>query len=152
MTTEKEFGGWVTMGGGIALVIGAFLPWLKVTAPFIGTLERAGTDGGGDGWVAVAIGAVAVVVGVLMQTKGLSSWIAIAVGAVAALVMVYEFSDVHDRISSAPEMVSVDYGMGLFLCIAGAIAVTVGGVLGGRTRDDAPRFLDEEAARTSNYS
>jgi ABC-type Co2+ transport system permease subunit len=33
------------LGGGAAIVMGAFLPWATVTATLVGTLSKAGIDG-----------------------------------------------------------------------------------------------------------
>src|SRR5450756_2190506 len=37
------------IAGGIIVIVGSFLPWLTATAAFVGTINRNGIDGGGDG-------------------------------------------------------------------------------------------------------
>ncbi|GLW30751.1 hypothetical protein Areg01_36910 [Actinoplanes regularis] len=48
---------WLAFGAGAAGVLGSFLPWAKVNAPFLGTMTVSGVDGS-DGWVTAALGAV----------------------------------------------------------------------------------------------
>ena len=41
--------------GGAAIVAGSFLPWITVSAPFVGSLSKNGMEGG-DGVITLAIG------------------------------------------------------------------------------------------------
>src|SRR5262245_53875284 len=50
--------------GGVMVAAGAFLPWITVTAAFVGTIERNGLDGGGDGLIAIGVGAAIAFLGV----------------------------------------------------------------------------------------
>lgn len=151
------------IGGGTALILGSFLPWIKASAPFVGTITKAGTDGGGDGWIVVACGVVAIVLGVnAINGPQWASRAAIVFAVLTAIVVGYEFVQVHDRLDSVrgESLIQADYGVGLFLCAAGAVAVFVGGMLAAdradKLRDD--KVLNEEfgenltAARTSDFS
>jgi hypothetical protein len=39
------------------------MPWVSVSAPFIGTITTTGVDDGGDGWFTVVVGLLVVLVG-----------------------------------------------------------------------------------------
>jgi hypothetical protein len=40
-------GGIMAIAGGLLFALGAFLPWIKVTAPFVGSLSVSGMEGDG---------------------------------------------------------------------------------------------------------
>ncbi|MEH0820460.1 MULTISPECIES: hypothetical protein [unclassified Micromonospora] len=48
---------WIVLGAGIAAVIGSFMPWVKVSAPILGSMSVSGMDGS-DGWIIVVLGLV----------------------------------------------------------------------------------------------
>lgn len=125
MTSQKPVGAYVMIGGGAALVVGAFMPWIEAVAPLIGSVSKSGTDGGGDGWFAVAAGVGAIVLGLLAMTGSRpAAPIGIIVGGLAAILMVVEIGDIHDRIEAVKGgPFSADYGSGLILCLVGAIGV-----------------------------
>ncbi len=43
---ERRASFYVLMGSAAAVVVGAFLPWVKATIPLAGTITRSGVDGG----------------------------------------------------------------------------------------------------------
>lgn len=114
-------------GGGAALVIGSFLPWITATAALIGTITRSGMEGG-DGWISLGLGAALVASGVSayqrLERKGTE---AIVLCVLATALIAFEWSDVQSRVD---EMAS-DYsfgsiGIGLYLMAAGVVAAFAG--------------------------
>jgi hypothetical protein len=49
--------------GSVALVLGALMPWARVTVPVAGTLTRSGIDSGADAVLCIAVGVAACLVG-----------------------------------------------------------------------------------------
>lgn len=131
------------IGAGL-LVLGSFLPWVTISAPFIGSISKSGMDGG-DGWITVIAGAVA---GVFVYRNwgrvapALRNAL-LACGIVATLLTVYEFVDIGSTKSDlesetddddlfgadAGDLVDISYGFGLFVLVAGSAATVAGGVL-----------------------
>jgi len=56
---------WFVLGAGIAAVVGSFLPWASVSAPFVGTMSVSGVDGT-DGWITAALGLLLISYGSLI--------------------------------------------------------------------------------------
>jgi hypothetical protein len=53
-TTAERLAGWAAIGGGALVAIGSLMPWLSITAPFVGTISKNGTDG--DGKITLVVG------------------------------------------------------------------------------------------------
>jgi hypothetical protein len=135
---------WLLIAGGLALVIGAFLPWVTISAPFIGTLSKSGIDGG-DGWITLALGATLAVFGfrVLKDQGTLPFAAGLVVAGIAGAMTLFEMTDVSNRISdvrdAADGMTSAHIGVGLWLSAAGVVAAVVAvlqsrGMTGGNQR------------------
>jgi hypothetical protein len=56
--------------GAVALVLGALMPWARLTAPIAGTLTRSGIDSGADAVFCIAVGAAACLVGLRTLLAG----------------------------------------------------------------------------------
>lgn len=133
----------VMLCGAGALILGAFLPWVKLSAPFVGTVTMAGTDNGGDGWLMVVAG---VVIGALALTqKGPMAFIGSVVAVLTGLVLIYDGQDIAGRLADIDDdIATADFGAGFYLCAAGAIASLVGGIIGNNDaeRDRAQAALE----------
>ena len=118
---------WTTAIGAVMVVVGSLLPWVKATAPFVGTIEVAGTDG--DGKITLVLGAV-MALG-LIRSAG---WrvVATLAAVVAAGIALYDISDASDAIDEAERvgegMVAASVGIGLYVVLAGAVVGFVGAV------------------------
>lgn len=113
---------WIGVGGAAAVVLGAFLPWIKATSIF-GTLSRSGMDDGGDGLFTAGL---AVAGGLAVWQAGRWLWAAIVCGAVITAIGFWDKSDVKDRAASIDsDAVSVSVGAGLYLTIAGGVLLGV---------------------------
>lgn len=123
-TRDLTLAGWLLLGGGVALVLGAFLPWATITAPLIGTVSKSGIDGG-DGWIMVAVGLVLAVLGGRRLSSGhVVPFIPAAIVAVlGAALTLYELIDVG---SASEGLATAHIGVGLWLGAAGVICAVVG--------------------------
>ena len=115
------------IAGGILYGVGAFLPWVSVTAGFVGTVTRSGMEGG-DGWVALAIAAAVVMAGAasLRDVPRTRRMLMIVVGIGAAGFTLFEYNDVRQRIASMDSTFRdlATPGLGLYLMgVAAAIVV-----------------------------
>ena len=112
-----------------AICLGSFLPWVKVTAGLFGTLTIDGMTG--DGKITAPTGAIAAVlllVGALTLTRVLLILGAVIAG-LAGLVAAYDLINIS-RITGITGPVSTQIGVGLYLCVAGAIGAVTLGVIG----------------------
>jgi hypothetical protein len=121
--------------GAVLVIIGAFLPWVKVAF-----ISAAGTDG--DGVITLIIAAIA---GVLILVR-LNNWSAILCllvclgGLIISGIAIYDMINIQDKIDSARGqselasafLSSARIGEGLYATLAGGVAMVIGGVLGAR--------------------
>lgn len=137
---------WTTLGAGIAIIVGSFLPWGSITAPIVGTITVSGTDGS-DGWVTAAVGALVGIYGFasLRQRMPLAIGVMVALaGLSAAGIAVWKILDLRDRIadmraemaataerdqlgiaSAFADAVHARIGAGLWLLVAAGAAACV---------------------------
>jgi len=126
------------MIAGAAMVVGSVLPWIKVTAPLLGTITRSGTASG-DGWISVGFGLVVVLGGYLARgagdvraaTVGRSAlvWLPGLGGVVLATV---DGMDIGNRIAIAhaeTNLIATTYGLGLPVMGIGGLAAVVCGAM-----------------------
>jgi hypothetical protein len=142
-------GGALVVGGGVAAVIGSLLPWAKASAPFLGTVSTAGTDG--DGVITIVLGALVVVCGLFAWNprihKAAVLWAALA-SLVILGVSVYDISNVSDAVSVAEtrsSLIHASVGIGLWLTAVGG-AVGLLGALVKNQENVAARTRDAPAA------
>jgi hypothetical protein len=132
------------VSGGLA-ILGSFLPWISLTAPFVGTITRSGLDGGGDGLLTAGLGAALGVLGLvqLQREASRSTLIAgillcLALGALTA----FEFSDASSRFATAnasSDLIVTSYGSGLYVLAVAAVVGIVGVVQASGSRTSPPR-------------
>jgi hypothetical protein len=127
---------WAMLVGAGLLIVGSFLPWLKATAPLVGTLTKSGTEGS-DGWITFGIGVVvAIQAAQVIQKRSATRRMAVELVLVALLVggiAFYEFRDISHRfadIKAQTDLVTTSYGVGLYCIVAAAVALLVGGLKG----------------------
>jgi hypothetical protein len=110
----------------LMVVIGAFLPWVK-----LGLLSASGTDG--DGVITLILGLVAgaLVLSSAKKGSGLIGCAILAIGAVIAGVAAYDFTNVSDAIKQSNNVFvsNATVGMGLYLTGLGGVALLVGGIM-----------------------
>jgi hypothetical protein len=124
--------------GGLALAISAFLPWatakvgrLEMSITGMGNVSGTGigssNEGVRDGIFALGLGILVVVLavlGLLLSSRGFA--IALLVfGLLSSAFMVYELTDINQDMSS----VAGSAGFGVYMGLAGALVIVVGGVV-----------------------
>jgi hypothetical protein len=117
--------------GGCLVLLGSFLPWATVTTVF-GTVNVAGTNG--DGTITLGLGLVIVLLSILELTTSGVRTVKLAVGFIAgilaAAIGVLDVANVNDRIADvSSDVAQAAVGVGLYMVIAGGVAVIVGGFL-----------------------
>jgi hypothetical protein len=127
------------------MVIGAFGPWIKATAPLIGSLTVSGTDGSNDGWGVVVLAPLGALFlyaaqGAFTRTSRLfTSLLALASGAAAAAICIYDRGRINDVPADVAQTALVSVGWGLNLALAASCVFTV----------TASTLLFRRASRTS---
>jgi hypothetical protein len=122
--------------GGLLMAIGSFLDWVKITAPFIGTVTKAGTEG--DGMLTLAAGVVVAILGIAVLNRrphkaipvalALLSLGGLAVVIVDAQDIAHRFADINDSTTSGIS-VATSYGPGLWVVALGAVTAAVGTIM-----------------------
>jgi hypothetical protein len=136
-------GAWLAGGGGLAMLLGSFLPWLTLSVT--GANNRV-TSHSQSGWDLSAFGRVTALIGLLalalfvvrllnVRVPVRLPWtdrnIYLALGIEALLLgILYLIDDAHA--AQSVRGLSVGPAFGLFLTVLGAIALTVGAYLLGR--------------------
>ncbi|MDQ3980951.1 MAG: hypothetical protein M3314_15625 [Actinomycetota bacterium] len=130
---EGRYASFLLFGASLAFVVGPFLPWIKMSAPFVGTVTRSGIEGG-DGSLFVGLGlAVAFQANAVRTatTPQNAAFVAALLGLVGAGLLIYEWLDISDRVEGltagdAPLPAIASRGVGLYL-LAGAVVATLVG-------------------------
>jgi hypothetical protein len=120
----------VMLAAAAGVGVGCFLPWITVTAPFVGTISRSGVDDGGDG--IVFLGVAAALAAVAFRSRSTPPNRRAKFGALALIVLLgvltmYEFGSISSRFAdakTASDLISTSYGAGLILV---ALSVIVAG-------------------------
>jgi hypothetical protein len=137
-TVATGIGWWLIAGAG-AIIVGSFMPWVTLTAVFVGTVSRSGVQGG-DGWISIALAVPLLIFGV-RAARGMSPipavW-ALVLGVVLVVFSIFELSDVANKMSSVNNQAQgygrADVGVGLWLVLFGSAATVVGSLLAFRKR------------------
>jgi hypothetical protein len=140
----------------LLVFIGAFMPWVKVTAPFIGELTKSGVEQG-DGWLTLlmavaSFGLVAwyqygsrrerpilialTIVGVLITIVAIADIVDVgrAAGDIERIVAIADILDVESTAGGvereAEGLVRCSVGEGLYLTLVGGIGLAGASVAG----------------------
>lgn len=114
------------IAGGLIMAVGSFLPWITVTAPFVGRLTKSGMEGG-DGIITLILGVVTVLIGLARLTNRplppLVQRSPIVTSIAAAVVVGLNWKDVSDRAASVGKLgrgfASASVGAGLWTIAVG---------------------------------
>lgn len=129
-TPPSSVPGTLGLLGGVGFAAGAFLPWVKATAPFVGTITQSGMETGGLGLLFVVFGVVASLMAASSLQGGTSARRVglMFVGVGAGLVVAFLWLAWFDSLDSAEEgFVTVSMGPGLVLLAASSLTVFVAG-------------------------
>lgn len=120
----------VMVVAGLMVAAGAFLPWITVATGFV-SVSRSGMDGG-DGWIALAVGALMAVVGLggLRSLDSVPNIAAVALGLGALGLGAFEYLSVQDRITNADATVAslIQVGVGVYLILGGGALAFVASI------------------------
>ena len=116
------------------VLIGSFLPWATVTAPFIGTVNKNGVEG--DGLIVAVISGLGLFQLLFSSKKtGLIPSTSIWLGLAVASVCIYDIVDVQSA-NDELGIGMIQVGVGLWMSTAGALVVFA---LGLKNRDKSAR-------------
>ena len=154
-STRAPVGAILAMVGGVLLAVGSFLAWAEVSGG--GTSVTAKGVDGSDGYITLAAGAVALLVGIAMtrQARRTLAVLVILAGIVGGGIGLYDALTAKDSVldaaaeelaptfgASAEEVraaldqaidagqLSVSISIGLYVVIAGGVVALIGGIVG----------------------
>jgi hypothetical protein len=139
---SRKIGATLMIVGAAALVVGSFLPWISAAAPFIGTVNFAGTEG--DGKITLVLGIVGLVLGLICLSNPQKTllWIAGVMGLVGVAVAGYDAGNISNKLGDATAssngLLTATVGIGLWLSIAGGVVLIVGVLMSMNMHDAAP--------------
>jgi hypothetical protein len=125
--------GGITLVGAALIIVGVLLPW--VTISFGGLSENVSGLDTDDGKIALGIGAVVALFGLIMlvkPTRGVllgAGIVALILGVAQAIFSVIDLSDISDA-AGGVEGLEASAGIGLYLTLGGAVVALVGGLMG----------------------
>lgn len=138
MTTRRPSAApWVVVAGAGTAAIGCFLPWVTATLPLVGQVDVNGLDGFGDGWLILVAAVVALGMGLVLRRRpddmaaasssALAGLGALAISAISFVAVLRRKAAVLEAADGFD--VPVHVGSGIVLCLAGSLAVLVGGAV-----------------------
>lgn len=115
--------------GGILYAAGSALPWISITAAFVGTVTRSGLEGG-DGIITIGLGIVLALVGLahVIGSKAAGSKVALILVAVIAVgFAIFEISTINNRIAGLGADIRplASVGIGLWMMVVGSVVALV---------------------------
>lgn len=118
------------IAAGIGYAVAAFLPWISLSAPLVGTLTRNGIDGGGDGIVVMGLGLALALVGARMLARPGTMGVATALLGFAGVGMfAVEYPAILERIESIDSNNSLaSVGIGLYVLLVAAVGAVITGI------------------------
>jgi hypothetical protein len=132
----SELPGVLVLGGGALVVIGVFLPWITAAGP-AATATESGLKIGT--WGTLILGAFAIARGASLlrpETFKFSLGTPIVGGALILVLMAIRWSSLQDALTYLRSFpgVTASIGIGVWVVVAGAVLVIVGGVLSAPSR------------------
>lgn len=130
------------IAGGVAMVVGPFLPFIRASAAFVGDVERSGLDViGPRALVAIGLGIAIVLLGDSRLRGGSHGWLPAILGAAGLAIggWYYVQVDAEARVTEVTSggRAAASVGTGLWLVLAGATVAVIAAVLGRRGRSEA---------------
>jgi hypothetical protein len=138
-------GGWMIVGGALALLLGSTMSWMHVRGPRVSdSMTSSGMDIG-DGRITVVLAILLAVLGAGILTGRLERLGGTKVGAMGVLVAgaagvaltAVDIADVADRATrlGVPAGAVTSVGSGLWLCFIGAVLAVAGGLMAFANRE-----------------
>jgi hypothetical protein len=120
--------------GGLATLLGAFLPWLQATAPLIGSISNT-LISGADGQILAAVSAVAALIGLALVIRGpnlVAGLAVLAAAGIAGWIVVLDYESASQRVAnvtSGASSIVANVGPGPYLAAIGIIVWVLGGLI-----------------------
>lgn len=124
--------------GGLLAAIGVFVPWITASISLFGvpiaSISKNGLgQGATDGYIVLLLSLVVLGLGadlMIRSSNRHSWWGLLTIGVLLVVVGAAELADVTNRLTSIPEsaFASASPGPGVFMILAGALAVAVSGI------------------------
>lgn len=129
---ERRQGAAIAIAGAGAIALGCFLPWAKLTAPFVGSVTKSGMEGS-DGIIFLALASAVALIGAKVYRSALESPARYRLGMAAlSLALIgltaFEALDLSDRFAAASresDLIITSYGAGIWLVGLGSLATVV---------------------------
>ncbi len=135
----------LVVAGAAGLLLGAALPWAKITSIF-GTMTKAGYEG--DGVITGGIGIILLIMVFLRPVRPGKRFIGGAILAgLAAAASIYDFVDVAQSISESEFGVAASVGSGLYLSVVAALIALFGSLQVAPVITSAPTWTPGEEAQ-----
>lgn len=138
--------GAIVLAGGAIAAAGCFMPWLRMSAPLVGTITRTALSG--DGMILLIAAVVAAMLGVMMLVRPTGRIVALcglALGAVGVLIIAVDYSDLSSRVTHAQSgeaRIIAEIGEGFYVAALGTMVWIVGTLMGWpRKRSTRPARL-----------
>jgi len=133
--------------GVLLALIGAFLPWAQLTDPFVGELTKSGLEG--DGLLTL---------GLALAAAGFLAWfywgaghgvgrttLLFASGLTVCAIAIYDWVDTNNLAAELRASALVNVRVGLYVTLAGGIAIAAAGILGILSRQQLASEPDDPA-------
>lgn len=124
--TDKE----INALGAVAVILGAFLPWVSVTTILGMGVTLYGIQG--DGVITLTLGCIGLGITFLKCRKFRAS-VNLLLGGLIALIGIYYLSrapTLYELFDVEPQLLKIDIGVGLYLTAIGGVTLIVGSFLG----------------------
>jgi hypothetical protein len=123
--------GWLTLSGGILVIVGVFLPWITATGS-AGTFSASGKDA--NEWAFLILGGFATVRGLSMAKPGLFRFqlgTPLIGGVILAVLVALRWNELQKSLEDLRSLpgVTASLGIGFWAVIAGTVLVLLGGVM-----------------------
>lgn len=124
-----------------AIVVGAFLPWASISAPFIGSINKNGIDG--DGAVTLVLAGIGIIANLRQSANSTlrsHHTTTAVIGVICGGIAVVDMVDVS-RLADDTDLAVVQIGIGLWVTLASAL-VALGSSVGSGTWRFGERRID----------
>jgi len=111
----------------ILIFVGAFLPWIKITAPFIGSMTASGIEG--DGLITLILSLLAFLMIYIGLTKSekIAAIVLLVFGMICIVIGVYDATNIFQAIYTLEYALS-SVGSGVYLTIIGGVGLIISGI------------------------
>ncbi|MGI9030772.1 MAG: hypothetical protein ACR2HP_12425 [Ilumatobacteraceae bacterium] len=126
------------IGGGVAVIIGCFLPWFSIGGETVNGFTDldggSGEDNASDGYVFAVLGLAVLAFGITTLFARRLLPIAILAVVLASFCVLGSIADLNDVSELSDIFSGVDVGVGLPIVLIGALAGLAGGIVALATR------------------